>query len=126
MTSVTSFVIRNFHVIRLRQFIRPNRSSADVELSTVECFGISGSGVSNNEHLKKFSAIVRHNQPRHLIVILGGNYLILNCIDSVECVLNKLIAFVTQLKVLFNIQYVTTLSFFEREQTRYLSPDSYI
>lgn len=124
MTSVTSFVNRNFHVIRLRQFIRPNRSSADVELSTVECFGISGSGVSNNEHLRKFSAIVRHNQPRHLIVILGGNYL--DSPDSVECVLNKLIAFVTQLKVLLNIQYVTTLSFFEREQTRHLSPDSYI
>lgn len=74
---MTSLVIRDSHVNRLRQFIGPNRSSADVfnirELSTLEYFGISSSVVSNNEHLRKFSAIVRQNQPPHLIVIVGGN-----------------------------------------------------
>lgn len=74
---MTSLVIENSDVNRLRQFIGPSRSSADVfnirELSTVEYFGISGGVVSNNEHLRKFSAIVRQNQQRHLIVIVGGN-----------------------------------------------------
>lgn len=102
---MTSLVIRDSHVNRLRQFIGPNRSSAVVfniqELSTVKYFGISGGVVSNNEHLRKFSAIVRQNQPRHLIVILGCNDL--DSPNSVDCVLNKLIAFLTQLKVLFHI-----------------------
>lgn len=34
--------------------------------------------------------------------------------------------FLTQLKVLFHIKSVTILSFFGRERTRHLSPDSYI
>lgn len=113
-----SLVIEDSHVHRLRQFIGPNRSSADVfniqELSTVEYFGISGGVVSKNENLRKFSAIVRQNQPRHLIVSLGGNDL--DSPDSVECVLNKLIAFLTQLKVLFHIKSVTILSFFRRDE----------
>lgn len=125
---MTSLVIGDSYVNRLRQFIGPNRSAADVfniqELSTVEYFGISGGVVNNNEHFRKFSAIVRQNQPRQLIVILGGNDL--DSPDSVECVLNKLIAFLTQLKVLFHIKSVTILSFFRRERTRHLSPDSYI
>lgn len=123
---MTSLVIGDSNVNRLRQFIKPNRSSADVfniqELSTVEYFGISGGVVSNNEHLRKFSAIVRQNQPSHLIVILGGYDL--DSPDSVECVLNKLIAFLTQWKVLFHIKSVIILSLFRRERTRHLSPDT--
>lgn len=124
---MTSLVIGDSHVNRLRQLIEPNRSSADVfniqELSTAEYFGISGGVVSNNEHLRKFSAIVSQNQPRHLIVILGGNDL--DSPDSVECVLNKLMAFLTQLKALFHIKSVTILSLFRRERRRHLLSDTW-
>lgn len=99
---MTSLVIRDSHVNRLRQFIGPNRSSAVVfniqELSTVKYFGISGGVVSNNEHLRKFSAIVRQNQPRHLIVILGGNRFSGLCFEQTHSISYTIEGFVSYFK----------------------------
>jgi lysophospholipase L1-like esterase len=69
---------------------------------------------------------VRRFQPRHLIVCLGGNDLDVSDVDwDGECVVAKLVSFLTQLKNTFSLQTVTVLSYFPRQRTRTTSPEIY-
>ncbi|XP_061167216.1 uncharacterized protein LOC133176061 [Saccostrea echinata] len=124
---MTSLVIGDSHVNRLRLYIGPGSSAADSysirELTTVKYYGISGGLVTNNHHLRKFSSIVQQINPHHLIVLLGGNDL--DSPSPVELIVTKLVSFLTQLKHLYQLKTVTILSYFPRERTRLVSAELY-
>lgn len=89
------------------------------ELKEVNYFGISGAFVSNRHHISLLTSAVRRFRPQHLIVFIGGNDFDSCDLDfSLECVVSKLTAYLTQLKRCFYLKSVIVLSFLPREVTR--------
>lgn len=122
--------IGDSHVKRLKSFLDVYKSSTaayDIaSLCSVNYFGISGGSVSCDHHLGLLSSVVRHHRPPHLIACLGGNDLDVPAWDwSAECVVAKLITFLTQLGNRFLLKTVTILSYIPRQRTRSISPDLY-
>lgn len=75
--------------------------------------------MNNGHHLSLITSAVRRCRPQHLIVFIGGNDLDSSELDfSLECIVSKLTANVTQLKRCFHLKSVTVLSFLPREVTR--------
>lgn len=95
---------------------------------SVNYFRISGESVSCDHHLglHVLTRVVRQHRPQHLIVCLRGNDLDVADWDrSAECVLAKLVTFLTQLRNIFLLKTVTILSYIPRQRTRSISPDLY-
>lgn len=82
--------------------------------------------ISCDHHLGLLSGVVRHHRPQHLIVCLGGNDLDVADWDwSAECVVAKLVTFLTQLRNRFSLKTVTIFSYIPRQRTKSISPDLY-
>lgn len=95
---------------------------------SVNYFRISGESVSCDHHLglHVLTRVVRQHRPQHLIVCLRGNDLDVADWDrSADCVLAKLVTFLTQLRNIFLLKTVTILSYIPRQRTRSISPDLY-
>lgn len=120
---MSTLIVGDSHVKRLKTFLGSRRSANFVfniyELKEVNYFGISGGLVNNGHHLSLITSAVRRCRPQHLIVFIGGNDLDSSELDfSLECIVSKLTANVTQLKRCFHLKSVTVLSFLPREVTR--------
>lgn len=112
---MTTLCVGDSHVRRLERSIDARQPSSVTygiaNLEQVDYYGISGGLVSNNRHLCILTDAMRRYRPRHIIVFIGGNDL-----DSrdanfdVECVVTRLVAFLTQLERRFHLQSVSVLS----------------
>ena len=127
---MTTLCIGDSHVKRLKLHLSAYRSSSSAYniagLCPVYYFGISGGLVSCDRHLELLSTAVRRHNPHHLIVSLGGNDLDDNESDwSAECVVSKLVSFLTLLRTRYTLKTVTVLSYFPRLRTRSISPEIY-
>ena len=125
---MTFLCIGDSHVKRFGAYIGNRRASSElfdiVNLPHVDFFGISGGAVNNSRHLETFLAAVQHYRPTCLIVHLGGNDL--DCREvTVDSVIYKLVAFLTQIRRQFNINHKTVLRFMPRERTRHIDPHAY-
>ena len=100
-TTMTSLVIGDSHVNRLRQFTRFSRHPHNVfnisELPTVTYYCEL---VTSNHHLRKFCSIVQSTRTHNLIVLLGSNDL-----DSVKLIVTNLVSFATQRHHLKPLQF---------------------
>ena len=126
--TMTILCIGDSHVKRFGAYIGNRRASSElfdiVNLPQVDFFGISGGAVNNSRHLETILAAVQHYRPTCLIVHLGGNDL--DCSDvTVDSVIYKLVAFLTQIRRQFNINHITVLRFMPRERTRHIDPHAY-
>lgn len=127
---MTTLCVGDSHVRRLERSIDARQPSSVTygiaNLEQVDYYGISGGLVSNNRHLCILTDAVRRYRPRHIIVFIGGNDL-----DSrdanfdVECVVTRLVAFLTQLERRFHLQSVSVLSLVPRRVCRNISADIY-
>lgn len=124
---MTPLCIGDSHINRLKTFVGKTPSSIvyNVDsLSEVLYYGISGGRVSNPRHLVSLTFAVRRIRPNHVIVMMGSNDL-----DSadpffdVECLVFRLIAFLTQLRNTNQLVSITVLSLFHREMTRFVHTD---
>lgn len=127
---MSTLFVGDSHVNRLRTHVGTEHPSSIVfniaGLPSVSFYGISGGLVSNNKHLSLITAAVRQRRPRHVIACIGGNDL--DTSDpgwNPEILITRLVTFLTQLKNCFNLRKVTILSFFPRERTRHVSPETY-
>lgn len=102
LTTMTSLCIGDSHIKRLKKFVGKNPSSIVYSvdsLSKVIYYGIRGGRVSNHRHLVSLTSAVSRIRPSHVIVMMGSKEL-----DSadpyfdVECLVFRLIAFLTQLR----------------------------
>ena len=93
-TTMTSLIIGDSHVNRLRQFTRFSRDPNNVynirELPTVTYYGISGGLVTSNHHLRKLPSIAQNARPHDLNVLLGSNDL--DSSYSVELIVTRLVS----------------------------------
>ena len=123
---MSTLYVGDSHVNRLRTHVGTEHPILIVfniaGLPSVSFYSISGGLVSNNKHLSLITAAVRQRRPRHVIACIGGNDL-----DTwnPEILITRLVTFLTQLKNCFNLRKVTILSFFLRERTRHVSPETY-
>ena len=127
---MTTLCVGDSHVRRLERFIdalQPSSVTYGIaNLEQVDYYGISGGLVSNNRHLCILTDAVRRYRPRHIIVFIGGNDL-----DSkdanfdVECLVTRLVAFLTQLERKFHLHSVSVLSLVPRKICRNISADIY-
>lgn len=104
--TMSTLIVGDSHVRRFRAFLGAHRSAYSVfniyELKEMNYFGISGGLVSNSHHISLLTSAVRRFRPQHLIVFIGGNDLDSCDLDfSLECVVSKLTAYLTQLKGVF-------------------------
>ena len=107
---MTILCIGDSDVKRFDAYIGNRRASSElfdiVNLPHVDFFGISGGAVNNSRHLETVLAAVQHYRPTCLIVHLGGNDL--DCREvTVDSVIYKLVAFLTQIRRQFNINHIT-------------------
>lgn len=80
-------------------------------LEDVHYYGIRGGLISSNNHLRFISDAVRHFKPRYVIVIFGGNDLDSNEEHfQSECILTRLIAYLTQIGHRFHLDTVTCIT----------------
>lgn len=125
---MSTLCIGDSHVKRLKTFLEVYKSNAAAYDIAGQCsvnyFGISGGSVSCDHHLGMLSSVVRHHRQQHLIVCLSD----LDVADwdwSAECVVAKLVTFLTQLRNRFLLKTVPILSYIPRQRTRSISPDLY-
>lgn len=124
---MSTLCIGDSHIKRLKSHLGVQSSASAFNiagLSPVHFVGISGGLISCDRHLRNFSAAVNRFRPRHLIVCLGGNDLDTSEWNA-ECVITRLVTFLTQLKNTFLLKTVTVLSYFPRQRTRTTSLQIY-
>jgi lysophospholipase L1-like esterase len=127
---MTALCVGDSHVNRVKGFVGTSQPAAltfrIADSQDVHYFGISGGLINNNTHLRLISVAVSRFRPHHLIVFLGGNDLDTRAAEyDAECLISRLVAFLTQLKARFQLETVTVLSFIPRTSCRHVSPDIY-
>lgn len=84
-------------------------------------YGISGGRVSNHRHLVSLTFAVRRIRPCHVILMMESNDLdFADPYFDVECLVFRLIAFLTQLRNTNQLVSITVLSLFHREMNRFV------
>ena len=126
---MTSLCIGDSHINRFKAFVGKSLSSNVYNISSlqdVQYYGVSGGRVSKKEHLTLFHSAIHRFRPSHVIVVIGGNDL-----DSAEpdfdmnCVVFRLVTFLTQIKNFYHLRSVTVLSIFHRTCTRHVSLETF-
>lgn len=124
---MTILCVGDSHVKRFGAFI-DRQDSADVfkieDFPQVNFFGISGGAVTNPRHLRTILAVIQEHRPSCLVVHMGGNDLDSRG-NATDNVVFGLTAFLTQIRVQFNIPRKTVMRFMPRDRTRNIDPQTY-
>lgn len=87
-------------------------------------YGISGGRDFNHRHLVSLTFAVRRIRPCHVILMMESNDLdFADPYFDVECLVFRLIAFLTQLRNTNQLVSITVLSLFHQEITRFVHTD---
>lgn len=130
LPTITTLCVGDSHVKRLKQFVGVAQPASITfriaNLKEVNYYGLSGGLINNSHHLRLISDAVSHFRPQHLIVFLGGNDLNSNLAHfDTECVITRLLAYLTQLDTRFRLQTVTVLSVIPRNICRHITLEVY-
>ena len=113
-----SLLIGDSHVRRFQQFLSTsNVDSMNINgLGALDFFGISGGSVRSVHHTQLLYSAVRDCRPHNVIVNLGSNDL--DSSEDVDCIVLRLICFLTKLRSRFHLSNIVVLSFVKRYRTR--------